>query len=342
MEVTNISFAGRKTKSALSDKSAGKKTKNRKHKYSERVSFSSPGNYEIYLRPYSSKASLIKEVGDSFTKNTEKATTQTQNTEKKSDEDNFGLPKELSEEIDKIVDSATKGKNQKTKTKTKNIVKTIAGITYSVILVGGSIFGTAHYKNNENYVPESVTAEYNSTEEGLKEVADAYNIDEEIIEYINNIDEYDDIKENNELIIPSKYEYLSDEANNILDKLYKSKDMDTNDIQKYGRIIDALNKKKEEQERISSMYTDGEYVYIALKDFSSEKELGEIYGGNSLTDDYISELYDIKDGELRKYNTYGFSADKNVKGATVASGTILKVPKSSIDKENINLEKYME
>ena len=134
--------------------------------------------------------------------------------------------------------------------------------------------------------------------------------------------------------------------------LYKA---DTKEQADLSKELKALTKKQEEQKAVADMYSDETNVYIAIKDIEDNPELVKKFGGNYIPVDYIETLFDIKKGELYNYNSFWTGEDLKKQSFTLETdkekaldnntryaylGTIIKVPKSAIDTDNINLKAY--
>lgn len=311
--------------SAISFSSA-KKHKNNKNNIvrnnDKQVNVSVPKNYKIVIKPEEKKLVMTPQI----------------------QEDEF-VPSEIeesekAEKASKKDEKAQNKNNQEDKSEASVIekAKKITRVVMAIIMTALSALGIKEGKDMLEYEPDicSATIGFNSEEHNLSDIANNYNIDEDVIRYSNGIYSDNDLSELDSLIIPTQYDYMSDIIDSKTQALYKSKPYSP-EYYSLGKELDALNKKQEEQETIADMFSDGKTVYISLKTEEENPELSKKFEGNLVSDGYIEKLFDIKSGELHKYNT--FLSKDNYQYVTL--GTTVKVPVSSIDSDNINLYGYL-
>lgn len=175
--------------------------------------------------------------------------------------------------------------------------------------------------------PSTVQIQFDNTTDNITEIAEVYNIDEEIIERYNGIITEDDLAEKESLKIPSAYDYISEEIEKIQEKLY-SDDLKPEKREEYEEKILALQNKLELQQQYAKTYTDGKDVFwIIKKDVNVEE---------------FKDIFDIKDGALKNHNDIDFTYETdefgdslmNYTGATLPKGKLLHVPVSAIKTGN--------
>ncbi len=129
---------------------------------------------------------------------------------------------------------------------------------------------------------------------------------------------------------PENYDYMEQAIENAQDPLEKA----------------ALISKQEKQDEIATSYRDGNFVYYVINPSDEGNE------SNSINAKQFKDLFDIKDGALKKYNhlnryytdtapdpdghrgiyTYDFHVFEE--------GDMIKVPISAIETDDIDLEGY--
>ncbi len=138
-----------------------------------------------------------------------------------------------------------------------------------------------------------------------------------------------------DVITPSFYDYIGENIKNS----------DKTDI----KYIEALHKKQNEQKQVARAYTDGEYVYLHI-DINMDNEAIKDKYEFGINIEALKSLFDIADGGIENNNeitvrddAYGKYGDETYKDYTqnwFHNGDIIKVPVSSIQKDNINLSGY--
>ena len=287
------------------------------------IKVSVPNNYEIVIKPEKQKLLMTPQC-DSFD-SSEKVKAEKTGKNKK---------EKLPTEQQKIK----KNKNDNDQS-TLEKVKKITRIVMTVIMSALSVLGIKEGKDILEYEPDvsSAVVDFDSKENSISDIAGAYNIDEDVIRYSNGIYSDNDLAEVDKLVIPMQYDYIDDEIDKKTQALFKAKPYSP-EYYSIGRELDALAAKKEEQEQVADVFSDGKTVYISLKTEDESPELTKKFNGNLVSDDYIEKLFDIKEGELHKYNT--FVSENNQQG--VYLGTTIKVPLSSIRTDKINISGYMD
>ena len=322
MNISNISFSSAKKH----------KSNNVIRNLDEQVKVSVPKNYKIVIKPDKEKLVMTPQPQeDEFVSNeTEDKSTET---EKSINTDN-----KIKKEKAVKKQNKTKSTDEKDDQSAIEKAKKITRIVVTVIMTALSALGLKEGRDLLEYQPEvsSAVVDYNSKENDIADIAKTYNVDEDVIRYSNGIYSDNDLSEVNQLTIPTRYDYLDDVIDDKTQELYRSKPY-SEQYYSIGKELDALNAKNEKQEEIADTYCDGETVYISLKDEEDDPKLAQQYEDSLVPVDYIEKLFDIKDGELHKYNTF---VSKN-KNQYIQLGTTLKVPKSSIDTDNINLSDYL-
>ena len=249
---------------------------------------------------------------------------------------------------------ASSKKSKKTKgdqTKSAVTKKVIKGAV-SVIMAVLSALGVYH--SGAKILDGKATyaiVDFDPDTQTIDEMSEIYGVDKDVLLKCNNLDDEKDLEDTHELKIPSTYTYIDEAITSTTKELYRGKG-DSETEQTKGDELDKLVQKDNEQEDISYSYTDGDYVYIKIKDFRENQDLAEKYGSYSLSSDYVMTLFDIKSGELQKYNSLDdkevvYDTEGTLSGsrkdsdeAMVESGSVIKVPVSSIDTENIDLSNY--
>lgn len=175
--------------------------------------------------------------------------------------------------------------------------------------------------------PSTVQIPFDNTTDNITEIAEAYDIDEGIIERYNGIVTEDDLAEKESLKIPSTYDYISDEIEKIQEKLY-SDNLKPEKREEYEEKILALQNKLELQQQYAKTYTDGKDVFwIIKKDVNVEE---------------FKEIFDVKNGALKNHNDIDFTYEtdefgdslKNYTGGMLKKGELKHVPVSAIKTGN--------
>lgn len=184
--------------------------------------------------------------------------------------------------------SRTGGKNGKSSKRGVKIpapLKTFAlGILTSLAVVQGS--------NMINQPAQSVTVPVDSST-SLVELADLYDSDIDAILNYNNLASSEDLALAGEIVIPSAFDYLQEEIDKLQDKLY-NKDLSEQERADIEAKLAAYQEKQELQQSIATSYTDGKYVYYTINELPD--------GNSSINVETFKDIFDIKDGALRKYN----------------------------------------
>lgn len=200
-------------------------------------------------------------------------------------------------------------------------------ITIPVTAVVASLLTALAITHPFENTPSTVQIPFDNTTDNITEIAEAYNIDEEIIERYNGIITEDDLAEKESLKIPSTYDYISEEIEKIQEKLY-SDDLKPEKREEYEEKILALQNKLEQQEKYAKTYTDGKNVFFLIqKDVNVEE---------------FKDIFDIKNGALKNHNDIDFTYETdefgdsmmNYTGATLQKGKLLHVPVSEIKTGN--------
>ncbi len=294
----------------------------------EQVKVSVPQNYKIVINPNKEKLVMTPQIQeDEFVSSETNESSETEKTSTKN--------KKIKEQKN------TQNEKETAKSSEKSVIekaKKITRIVMAIIMTALSALGLKEGKDMLDYEPEvsSAVVDFDSKENDISDIANTYNIDEHVIRYSNGIYSDEDLSEVNSLKIPTQYDYMSDVIDEKTQKLYKAEPY-SSEYYNISKELDALIKKQKEQEAIADVYSDGETVYISLKEENENPDLAKKFEGNFVPVDYIEKLFDIKDGELHKYNTF-VSARNN---QWICLGTTIKIPVTSIDTDNIDLSDYL-
>lgn len=191
-------------------------------------------------------------------------------------------------------------------------------------------------------VPAEVTVPY-TPQASITELAEIYDVDVEAIIDHNNIISDNDLLVRSELVIPSDFDYVQEKIETLKNKLY-DEDLTVEERNEIQETIQLLEAKKEYQDSIATVYTDGKYVYFEIKDAS------ETFSG-SINVEKFKNVFDIKDGEMRRYNMDKIKGDWekdtdfefddgyfDYTGNYLTTGETYKVKVKSIESEEINLD----
>ncbi len=226
-----------------------------------------------------------------------------------------------------LDDSLELSTKQKPKKKKKNLLHD------AKVFLTGSIatIGTAAAISVLTPAPSASVKEVYDRNTSIEELSDNYGVSQEAIIKYNNLDVKDEFPR--EIIIPSDYDYIEDEIAKLQEHLYSGKLSDEEKAETIDKI-NALKEKKSVQDEVAIMYTDGKYVYFTLKDDAKSMNIED-----------FKELFDIKDGALRKNNEIAFEWEEDEYGgykdytySTVYPNETLKVKPSQINKNKINLD----
>ena len=169
----------------------------------------------------------------------------------------------------------------------------------------------------------------------LTEIAQNYDSDIDAILSYNDLAEEADISELDSIKVPSSYDYLQNEIDKLQDKLYHS-NLSPEERAEIEDKIAEYKEKQQLQQSIANVYTDGKYVYYTIID------IPEDIGYSSINVEKFKDIFDIKDGALKKYNdidyTWAFDEDappedEGYRDYTVASlkvGDTVKVRQGDI------------
>lgn len=181
----------------------------------------------------------------------------------------------------------------------------------------------------------------------LSEISEQYGCDEEIIRQYNGIENDDDLSSLPEILVPTEYNYIDDEIGKLQESLYSSKlsDKERSSIEEK---IDALKDKKAKQQQVAKAYTDGKYIYFIV---NLTDENGEpLQSGINV--EVFKDLFDIKDGQIRKYNKLDsvwkkdtdFEEDKgyyDYTGNIFYTGDVIKISDNGVDTKDIDLAGFI-
>ncbi len=206
--------------------------------------------------------------------------------------------------------------------------------TITALAVAASIHSCNANKDNINAV--EIPFDYNNT--SISEIAEIYNSDEDIIFAYNNIDEDTNLSEIEEITVPMVYSSTQNKIDDLQNKLF-SDNISDKKRSSIEEEIKELKEQKEIQDAVALSYTDGKYIYYKLNPSSEETsdEVQKIYSYGSINVETFKDLFNIKDGTLKKYNNLSFSFESNEYGGYkdytrghLSSGDIVKVPLSAI------------
>jgi hypothetical protein len=324
MNISNVSF------------SSAKKIKNNNIIKIDRnqVKVSIPSNYKIVIKPDKEKLVMKPEVQEDIF------------VPSQNDEAENTTKSEESQKLNKVKEDTEQTKEQKTSKQAKGNnensaiekAKKITRIVVTVIMTALSALGLKEGKDILEYVPDvsSAVVNFDPENQNLSDVAETYNIDENVIKQTNGIYSDNDLSNAKSITIPIEYDYIDDAIDDKTQALYKAKPYSA-EHDNLSKELNALKKKQKEQEELGDIYSDGETVYIFLNDEDDNPELAKKFKGNIVPVDYLEKLFDINDDELYKYNT--IVGDDNTQG--ICLGSVIKVPVSAINKDNINLSGYL-
>lgn len=144
----------------------------------------------------------------------------------------------------------------------------------------------------------------NST--SLTEVAQTYDSDIDAILNYNGIANEVDLSQLDSIKVPSSYDYLQDEIDKLQNELYHS-NLSSEERAEIEDKIAQYKEKQQLQQSIANVYTDGKYVYYTIID------IPEDIGFSGINVEKFKDIFDIKDGALKKYNdidyTWAFDED---------------------------------
>lgn len=207
--------------------------------------------------------------------------------------------------------------------KNKQAVKNIK--TPVATFVAGLLTALAITHPIEN-TPSTVQIPFDSTTDNITEIAEAYNLDEEIIERYNGIITEDDLTDKENLTIPSTYNYINDEIEKIQEKLY-SDNLKPEKREEYEEKMLALQNKLELQEKYAKTYTNGEKVYYIIQE--------------DINVETFKDIFDIKNGAIKDNNEIGnswysdeYGSMKDYTGEILRRNQLIKVPINEINTGN--------
>lgn len=240
-----------------------------------------------------------------------------------------------------------KQKNETQQTKDCKIpyaVKTLLAGSALALLLSNIPANSSNKKGN-------VTIPFDANKTSIAEISKTYNVNEDAITAYNNIEEINDISEMSEIKVPSEFDYIQDKIETNQNKLYLQ-NLSEEERNNTENEIEALLKKQEEQKQVASIYSDGEFVYLNINisdDVPEDIKEKYKFGINIET---LKKLFDIEDGGIENNNelkvredAYGKFGNDTYKDYTqnwFHNGDVVKVPVSSIKKDNINLNGYQD
>lgn len=216
--------------------------------------------------------------------------------------------------------------NNKRKTTRKRTILSVAGGTLAGIILAQ---GIAAY----NQTPKLITVPSNNYS-SVYEVADIYGSDADAILAYNGMKDDTEFDGKNEIKVPTMYDYVQDEIDNVQNKLYNA-NLNSKDRTNLEDKMARLQAKQEIQQKTATVYTDGKFVYFTIK----------AKGGVNVEE--FKQLFDIKDKAIRENNDiefdWGYSAEeggyKDYTQYILTSGETIKVPVGAIKTGgNINLD----
>lgn len=215
---------------------------------------------------------------------------------------------------------------------------TVAKNTFLITLAAAAGINLAVAQADK--VPATVTVPV-SPESSLVELAETYDVDIDAIIDFNNISRASDLSGRSKIEIPSTYDYLQDEIDELQDKLYDD-DLSKEERREIEDRISQLDAKRELQKAVATVYTDGKFVYYLINEES------EAFSGGINVEEF-KEIFDIEDGALRAYNSLDSDWRKDsdhpdddgyydYTGNYFRSGETYKVRLRNVEKNDINLD----
>lgn len=195
-----------------------------------------------------------------------------------------------------------------------------------------------------------LTIPFDYNQISIHELAEIYNINEQVLLDFNNITINTNFADLEEIKVPYSFDYVNDEIEELKTKLY-SKRLDADERREIENRIIALNAKQDEQDCVACAYSDGKYVYYVIEfDEDAPEDIKDKYqyGINVET---FKKLFDIKDKAIRRHNDLDsdWEANENGQGGYYDytgnwfhNGDIIKVPVSAVKIDDIDLSKYLE
>ena len=217
--------------------------------------------------------------------------------------------------------------------------KTLAWILSILgVATGGAIYGECTDKDIPKPVDIPTVAIHD--EVSLEEIAERYNSTANIILDYNDADNIEEIKEKEEIKIPYSYDFIDKEIEELQEKLFSSK-LDYEERLELEQKLSNLQAKKELQDSIAEVYSDGKYVYFNLIELKKDApdSAKEVYENSTINVEKFKEIFDIKDGAIKKYNDIsyhwdsddeGYGGYKNYTSARLVAGDTIKVPLRSV------------
>lgn len=174
----------------------------------------------------------------------------------------------------------------------------------------------------------------------LVEIADTYDVDLDAILDFNKISSESDLAASSEIKIPSTFDYLQDEIDKLQNELYDD-DLSKEERSEIEDRINQLDAKRELQQKIATVYTDGKYVYYLIN------EQSEDFSGGINVEEF-KDIFDIEDYALRRNNNLDSHWEKDsdipeddgyydYTGNYFYSGETYKVRVRNVQKDDINL-----
>ncbi len=205
--------------------------------------------------------------------------------------------------------------------------KVISFFTGAAIAVGATtVANTITSTDRDKAV---ITIPYYSEEHTVSDIAELYDIDENILYLYNG-----DITDKTEKIsIPSPYDYLQEIIDVKRNQLFAMHTYETREAAEAE--IEELMDKHALQQEVATTYTDGKFVYLAINDLSSIPQ----YEEDGINVEDFKDLFDIKDGAIQKYNSLDdcdWIVDEKGNGVMdftnsyLQSGTVIKVKPNAI------------
>ena len=235
-------------------------------------------------------------------------------------------------------------KNKQNNTSEKKIQKTATAYTILTLLLYLGVNGMINKNNSGLIIP------FDANKTSISEIAKTYNVKEEAIMAYNNIQESSEITGLSEIKLPQNFDYIQEKIN-IMQRLLHSTFLSVQQRQEYEKEIQALLRKQKEQKNVANVFADKDSIYININIDDSAPEYIRKRYSLGINIESLKKLFDIKDGAIENNNELNAqwvatnsAGDKGYYDYTLNwfhNGDIIKIPKNSIDINNINLSKYI-
>lgn len=230
-------------------------------------------------------------------------------------------------------------------TKNKSGKKLLA-IPFATATLGTTVALMLTFSNPSPAEPPK-NIQFNPNETSITEIAEENNCDLDFLLDYNNIGPNTDLSSISEVLVPSSFDYLQTEIERI-EELLKDEKLKEAKREELEATLSAIQSKKNEQDNVAQVYTDGEFVYLSINIEENDENEKYKYGINVET---LKKLFDIKDGAIRENNALevrwesyenGEGSYKDYTYNWFHNGDIIKVPVSAIQTKDINLSNYLE